>query len=130
MNYLVKNLESAIKEEKPIKDTKGELVIVMQEMDAILSQVKSLMDEIKNIKKHDSVDAEEISKEELVKKLTEMIGLIDDYDTEAQVLYDEIAKYMTNQDWNNDYVMIGEHIANFDYEEASQICEKLIHKFE
>lgn len=130
LNYLVKNLESAIKEEKPIEGTKSELVIVMQEMDAILSQVKNLMDEIKNIKKHDSVDAEEISKEELVKKLTEMIGLIDDYDTEAQVLYDEIVKYMTNQDLNNDYVMIGEHIANFDYEEASQICEKLIRKFE
>jgi len=56
--------------------------------------------------------------------------MIEDYDTDAQTLYDEIAPHMTEHDFKADYETIGELIGNYNYEEALEICEKIINELE
>lgn len=128
LNYMVKNLEKTLKSENRDNDMlKVEIDSVSNELDIIFSQIKNLIDYIDANSNSDAKDAS-IDKQELLSKLEELKGAIEEYDTTARQRHEELKKYMPAYEVGDEYEQLGDCIVNYNFDTALELCEQIIMK--
>ncbi len=124
LNYLVKTLEEAIKGGATEEGIKNNIDQVIQEMNIVFGQIKSLLDTIE-AQAEDKI-VEQMLREQLVVKLHQLKGLLENYDAEAKSLYDEILPHLKSKNRQTDPEKLRGFINNYDFEDALQICDKIL----
>lgn len=123
LNYLVKALEEEIKGEAAQDQMNTKIDQVSQELETVLIQMKELF--AYELQYANNTCLLPLSNEQLLAMLHKLKHLLENYDSEAKALYDEIVSHMEKNN-TADLVEMGSYISNFDFEEALTLCEKSI----
>ncbi len=126
LNYLIKALEEAIKGGATAEGIKINIDQVIHEMNIVFGQIRSLLDTIEAQSEDKAV--KQMTREQLVANLRKLKSLLENYDAEATALYDEILPHLKNKNRQADFEKLGKLINNYDFEEALQICSRILDK--
>ena len=123
---LAADVEKSIIDKLPISMIEAELAPVMGEMKGLLDQIGQMICETNEACSIEITNDAILQKEEFLKNLEKLANYIGEYNIDAEDIYRKIQRTVSVSEYQNEYEKMGAYLNSFDYEEALQICEKMI----
>jgi hypothetical protein len=99
------------------------------DLSKLARDINIMLKEIEDNKKQNSIKHKIISLNEKFRMLQEMRELLNDYDSQALVIFGKLQDYITDEKNILLYEELGKLLNQYDFENAVVICDKLIEKY-
>jgi len=128
LNQMITKLEQKIKNNNFEFDYEKDVIEIDNESTLIITQIKDIIEmsennDILNIRK------ETINKKDIIIKLKKLLVALTEYDTKAKQYYEDF-KNFNLEPYTMNYINLGKHIEDYNFELAAKVCVEIINKLE